>query len=187
MKTFAIFIFIIGIGISSCSAQKKIASINNNITIKAHNENYTITKKQKKVTIENSKNKLSLVRQNSPNLPINMSLRPYYIRLDIEQLTKIFAENIPLKTLESLSLIKNSGISIDLRTDVTGKILEVSFFTDEDSILDLRQLEYIENEIKTAKLITIKSEIERYIKGSNFLLVDTRLIFSEILKVKKSR
>ena len=62
MKTLAIFIIIIGIGTSSCSAQKKIAALDNNTTIKANVEKYAIKKNQKKVTIENSKNKLSSVR-----------------------------------------------------------------------------------------------------------------------------
>ncbi|RYF10235.1 MAG: hypothetical protein EOO42_22880, partial [Flavobacteriales bacterium] len=127
-----LFILLIGIT-TSCVAQKKIASIDNNITLKAYTENFTVRKQQKKATIENAKNKLNSVRQVSPNLPINMSLRPYYIKLDLQQLTKILADNIPLRDLESLANIKNAGISIDLRTDVTGKVLEVSFFTDENS------------------------------------------------------
>ncbi|WP_316769431.1 hypothetical protein [Pedobacter frigiditerrae] len=186
MKTLAIFILIIGIGTSSCSAQKKIASIDNNVTLKADLENYTVKKQQKKATIENTKNKLGSVRQVSPNLPINISLRPYYIKLDLQQLTKILAINIPLKELESLASNKNAGISIDLRTELTGRVLEVSFFTDENSILNLKQLELIESEIKEAKLVTVKPEIEKYIRGSNFLLVDTRIVFEDILKAKKT-
>lgn len=185
MKT-TIFIVLTGFTLS-CTAQRNIASLESNAAVKANLESYIVVKQHRKVSIENIKNKLNGVKQNSPNLPLNISLRPYYIKLDLQQLTIILAKNIAIREMESLANIKNAGILIDLRVDVTGKILEVSFFTDDNSTLNLKQLEIIENEIKKAsQLIVIKPEIERYIKGSNFLLVDTKIYFENILKIKRT-
>lgn len=170
----------------SCAAQKKIASFTENEIVKTNMGSYKIKKANKKVTIENTSNRLSNVKQNSPNLPINMKLNPYYIKLDLTQLTKICSKYISLEDIKGLSQTTNAGLFIEIRTDLKGKVLEVSFFTDENSILDLQQLESIENDIKSVKLIAIKPEADKYTKGSNFLLVDAKIYFEDMLKVKRT-
>ena len=187
MKSIVISILLIGIITTSCSAQKKIAALSDNVITKAKLESYMIKKEQQKVTIENSNNKLTNIKQTSPNLPFNIPLIPYYVKPNLQELKIIFAKYMTIKELENLSINSFAGISIDIRCNTTGKIREVLFFTDKNSILSLEQLENIEHDIITTKnMITIKPEAERYIKGSNFLLVDTRLVFSDILKVKKT-
>jgi len=186
LKYYSTFIMLIGIINTSCSAQQKIATLSDNITTKAKLETYTIKKEQQKATIENSKNKLANVKQSSPNMPIGIALVPYYVKIDLKELTKICAKHISLNELESLTTSKHANIFIDMRTSIEAKVLEVSFFTDQNSILNLKQLESIENEIKTKNLITIKPEAERYIKGSNFLRINAIIYFDDVLKVKKT-
>jgi hypothetical protein len=48
---------------------------------------------------------------------------------------------------------------MDIRTDIYGNTLEVVFLTKQNSILSLDQLELIEKEIKTTKLVSMKPEI----------------------------
>jgi len=186
MKTIILSILLIGIITTSCSAQKKIAALSDNVITKAKLETYMIKKEKQKVTIENSNNKFANIKQSSPNLPINISLRPYYIKLDIQELTKICAKHINTNDLETLADVKYAGISIDLRTNTNGKVLEISFFTDGNSILSLQQIEGIEYDIKTSNIVNIKPEAEKYLKNSNFVLVDTAIYFDDILKVKKA-
>ena len=186
MKTLIITILLTGIITTSCSAQKKIATLPDNVATKAMLETYLIKKEQKKVTIENSKNKFANIKQSSPNLPINIAITPYYFRPDLKELTMICARNITLKELENLATNKYAGLTIDLRTTVDGKVLELSFFTDDTSILNLQQLENIEHEIKANNPIIIRSGVEAYVKGSNFLRITSKIYFDDMLKVKKT-
>ena len=73
---------------------------------------------------------------------------------------------------------------MDIRTDIYGNTLEVVFLTKQNSILSLDQLELIEKEIKTTKLVSMKPEILRLLEVSNYYLVRPRIHFEDMLKIK---
>jgi len=116
---------------------------------------------------------------------LNINLN-FYRKVDLAQLTKICAEIIPIGDLEELTKIKNSGLLIDILSDVKGNILEVRFFTANNSILTVNQLEQIEVAIKKAiKIVTINPESQPYLRGSNFISNNVTIWFSDIIKLKK--
>jgi hypothetical protein len=85
-----------------------------------------------------------------------------------------------------MNLIEGSGLLINIRTDIYGKILEVFFSTEQTSMLSLTQIEQIENNIKaSSNLVSTTPEIQKYLQGSNFWLISKKFFYDDILKAKK--
>ena len=183
MKIFTVFTALILITSSSCSAQKKIAEIPNNTVVKSKSEKFFVKKVDDKVYIENSANKLSQVKQSSPNLGTSINLSPY-VKIDFDRITKICAQHISVNELETLSKIKQASLFIRIRSDITGKAIEMVFFTDATSILNIQQLDRIEAALLAEKVISVKPEISKFLAGSNFLVNDAIIFFADMLKMK---
>ena len=64
--------------------------------------------------------------------------------------------------------------------------MEVGFFTEQNSILTLQQLEQMENEIIKAKVVTINPKVLPFLEGSNFWQIRPTIFYfyNELLKVK---
>ena len=170
----------------SCMAQNLLSQLKDGETVKGTSQWYKSKKEGKLIILENTQNKFSNVKQSSPNLPINLTPSKFDIIFDKAQLTKICSQYIDIQQLETMLIgNKYSGINIDIRTDLTGKILEVGFYTEQNSLLKLQQIEQIENEIKKRNLVTIKPEMLRYLEGSNFWLIYPKIYYDDLLKVKQ--
>lgn len=116
----------------SCKAQYVLSELSDGQTAKGTNQWYKVKYEGKLIVIENTQNKFANVKQNSPNLPINLRPSKFDITLDKVQLTKICSQYIDIQQLETmLTGNKYNGINIDIRTDLTGKILEVGFYTEK--------------------------------------------------------
>lgn len=170
---------------TSCLAQSLLSNLNDGETAKAINQKYKVKKTEKYITIENINNKFTNVKQNSPKLFGQLLVKPEIVT-NRAQLIKICAKYMSRQQIETLAAgAKYSGLTIIIRTDIYGKTMEVGFFTDQNSILTLQQLEQIENEIIKAKLVTINPKDLPYLQGSNFWQIDPTIYFyDELLKVK---
>ena len=172
---------------TSCLAQSLLSNLNDGETAKAINQKYKVKKTEKYITIENINNKFTNVKQNSPKLfPLASAYGIPEIVTNRAQLIKICAKYMSRQQIETLAAgAKYAGLTIIIRTDIYGKTMEVGFFTDQNSILTLQQLEQIENEIIKAKLVTINPKDLPYLQGSNFWQIDPTIYFyDELLKVK---
>ena len=170
---------------TSCLAQSLLSNLNDGETAKAINQKYKVKKTEKYITIENINNKFTNVKQNSPKLFGQLLVKPEIVT-NRAQLIKICAKYMSRQQIETLAAgAKYAGLTIIIRTDIYGKTMEVGFFTDQNSILTLQQLEQIENEIIKAKLVTINPKDLPYLQGSNFWQIDPTIYFyDELLKVK---
>ena len=170
---------------TSCLAQSLLSNLNDGETAKAINQKYKVKKTEKYITIENINNKFTNVKQNSPKLFGQLLVKPEIVT-NRAQLIKICAKYMSRQQIETLAAgAKGAGLTIIIRTDIYGKTMEVGFFTDQNSILTLQQLEQIENEIIKAKLVTINPKDLPYLQGSNFWQIDPTIYFyDELLKVK---
>jgi hypothetical protein len=167
-------------------AQNLLSQLKDGETVKGTSQWYKSKKIGKYIGIENTQNKFANIKQNSPNLPINLTPSKFDIILAKDKLTKICAKYITLQQLVTMAPIEKSGLMIEMRTDIYGKILEIGFFTDQNSILNLQQLEEIEDGIKTrSDLVNIKPDIRRYLEGSNFWLIREKFYYVNILKTKQ--
>jgi hypothetical protein len=171
---------------TSSMAQKLLSQLNADETAKGINLWYMAKKDGKLIVVENTQNKFANVKQNSPNLPINLRPSKFDIFFDKTQLTNLCAKYITLQQLETMNLIEGSGLLINIRTDIYGKILEVFFSTEQTSMLSLTQIEQIENNIKaSSNLVSTTPEIQKYLQGSNFWLISKKFFYDDILKAKK--
>lgn len=170
---------------TSCLAQSLLSNLNDGETAKAINQKYKVKKTEKYITIENINNKFTNVKQNSPKLFGQLLSYPEIVT-NKAQLNIICAKYMSRQQIETLAAgAKYAGLTIIIRTDIYGKTMEVGFFTDQNSILTLQQLEQIENEIIKAKLVTINPKDLPYLQGSNFWQIDPTIYFyDELLKVK---
>ena len=168
---------------SSSFAQTPIAELKDGSINKAIIQSYLVKKPSKYIDIENINNKFTNIKQHSPKLFHQLGWPE--IAIDQIKLRKICAKYISKQQLEILAAgEKYAGIMINIRTDINGKTLEVGFFTKQNSILNLNQLELIEQEIKTTKLVSMKPEILPLLEGSNYYLVWPRIHFEDMLKGK---
>ena len=164
-------------------AQTPIAELKDGSINKAITQSYLVKKPSKYIDIENINNKFTNIKQHSPKLFYQLGWPE--IAIDQIKLRKICAKYISKQQLEILAAgEKYAGIMINIRTDINGKTLEVGFFTKQNSILNLNQLELIEQEIKTTKLVSMKPEILPLLEGSNYYLVWPSIHFEDMLKVK---
>jgi hypothetical protein len=165
-------------------AQTPIAELKDGSINKAITQSYLVKKPSKYIDIENINNKFTNIKQHSPKL-LGSQLGFRDIAIDQIKLRKICAKYISKQQLEILAAgEKYASIMINIRTDINGKTLEVGFFTKQNSILNLNQLELIEQEIKTTKLVSMKPEILPLLEGSNYYLVWPSIHFEDMLKVK---
>jgi hypothetical protein len=165
-------------------AQTPIAKLKDRSTNKAISQSYLVKKTSKYIDIENIDNKFTNIKQHSPKL-LGSELGFQDIILDNTKLRKICAKYISKQQLEILAAEERyASIMIKIRTDIYGKTLEVGFFTKQNSILSLNQLELIEKEIKTTKLVSMKPAILPLLEGSNYYLVRPAVHFEDMLKVK---
>ena len=164
-------------------AQTTIAELKDGSINKAITQSYLVKKPSKYIDIENINNKFTNIMQHSPKLFHQLGWPE--IAIDQIKLRKICAKYISKQQLEILAAgEKYASIMINIRTDINGKTLEVGFFTKQNSILNLNQLELIEQEIKTTKLVSMKPEILPLLEGSNYYLVWPSIHFEDMLKVK---
>ena len=171
---------------TSCLAQSLLSNLNDGETAKAINQKYKVKKTEKYITIENINNKFTNVKQNSPKLFGQLLVKPEIVT-NRAQLIKICAKYMSRQQIETLAAgAKYAGLTIIIRTDIYGKTMEVGFFTEQNSILTLQQLEQMENEIIKAKLVTINPKVLPFLEGSNFWQIDPTIFYfyDELLKVK---
>ncbi|MES2418233.1 MAG: hypothetical protein V4541_08580 [Bacteroidota bacterium] len=172
---------------TSCLAQKEISALSDNSLVKAKRIQYHIKKLQKIITIDNIANKLTNIKQSSPNIPLNAtSFDFYYKNLDLAQIIHICADALSLEQIEEMLKTKNSSIFINIKSNLGGVPLEITFAVDKNSILSLKQIEEIEINIKKQIRITFKPEATRYLKDSNFMVSNPSIWFTDILKAKKN-
>ena len=171
---------------TSCLAQSLLSNLNDGETAKAINQKYKVKKTEKYITIENINNKFTNVKQNSPKLFGQLLVKPEIVT-NRAQLIKICAKYMSRQQIETLAAgAKGAGLTIIIRTDIYGKTMEVGFFTEQNSILTLQQLEQMENEIIKAKLVTINPKVLPFLEGSNFWQIRPTIFYfyNELLKVK---
>ena len=171
----------------SCMAQRVLSSLSDGEIAKGTDQWYRAKITNNKILIENTQNKFTNVKQNSPNMDPTYRPGKFEISLDKDPLLKICAKYTKIDQLRTLvAEDQYAGLMIDLRTDIFGNVIEVSFFTDKNSTLSLQQIEQIENNIKSSRnLVTISPYMQKILKGSNFWISDPRLLFFDILKVKQ--
>ena len=164
-------------------AQTPIAELKDGSINKAITQRYLVKKPSKYIIIENIGNKFTDFKQHSPKLFYQLGFQE--IAIDQIKLRKICAKYISKQQLEILAAgEKYASLSIDIRTDIYGKTLEVGFGMKQNPILNLNQLELIEKEIKITKIVSMKPEILPLLEGSNYYLVRPRIHFEDMLKVK---
>ena len=171
---------------TSCLAQSLLSNLNDGETAKAINQKYKVKKTEKYITIENINNKFTNVKQNSPKLFGQLLSYPEIVT-NKAQLNIICAKYMSRQQIETLaSGDKGAGLMIIIRTDIYGKTMEVGFFTEQNSILTLQQLEQMENEIIKAKVVTINPKVLPFLEGSNFWQIRPTIFYfyNELLKVK---
>jgi hypothetical protein len=168
-------------------AQRVLSSLSDGEIAKGTDQWYRAKITNNKILIENTQNKFTNVKQNSPNMDPTYRPGKFEISLDKDPLLKICAKYTKIDQLRTLvAEDQYAGLMIDLRTDIFGNVIEVSFFTDKNSTLSLQQIEQIENNIKSSRnLVTISPYMQKILKGSNFWISDPRLLFFDILKVKQ--
>lgn len=165
-------------------AQTKLADLKDGSINKALTLNYQIKKTSKYIDIENINNRFTNIKQNSPRLHGQILTKPDIV-IDMAKLSRICAKHIKKQQIETLAAgIKYAGLMIDIKTDINGNTLELSFFTEQNSILTLNQLENIEKELMTIKLVSMKPEILPLLEGSNFWRITPTIIYEDLLKVK---
>ena len=166
-------------------AQNLISNLKDGETVQAINQKYKAKKIKKSILIENITNKFTNIKQNSPNVYHHIP-GPPDIAVDKALISKICAKYISKQQLETLAAsTEYAGLMFEIRTDIYGKTLEIAFFTAQNSILSLQQLEQIENEIKIAKLVHIQPKVLYQLKGSNYWLVSPKIYYDDLLKVKQ--
>jgi hypothetical protein len=164
--------------------QTKLAELKDGTVNKAITQSYLIKIKDNKINVDNIHNKFTNVKQNSPKLFGQLLVKPDIV-IDQKKLSKICAKFINIQQLEKLiNGMKYAGLMIKVRTDIYGKTLEVGFFTDQNSILTLSQLEMIENEIILTKLVSMKPDILPLLEGSNFWQIRLTINYVDLLKIK---
>jgi hypothetical protein len=165
-------------------AQTTIAELKDGSINKAITQSYLVKKSSKYIDIDNIDNKFTNIKQHSPKL-LGSQLGWPEIIFDNAKLRKICAKYISKQQLEILAAgEKYASLSIDIRTDIYGKTLEVGFGMKQNPILNLNQLELIEKEIKTTKLVSMIPEILPLLEGSNYILVRPSVHFEDMLKIK---
>ena len=165
-------------------AQTPIAELKDGSINKAITQSYLVKKSSKYIDIDNIDNKFTNIKQHSPKL-LGSQLGWPEIIFDNAKLRKICAKYISKQQLEILAAgEKYASLSIDIRTDIYGKTLEVGFGMKQNPILNLNQLELIEKEIKTTKLVSMIPEILPLLEGSNYILVRPSVHFEDMLKIK---
>ena len=170
---------------TSSFAQNLISNLKDGQTVKAINQNYKAKKTKKYISIENTNNKFTNIKQNSLNVYHHIPGPPDIV-VDKALLSKIFAKYISKQQLETLAASDEyAGLMFEIRTDIYGKTLEIAFFTDQNSILSLQQLEQIENEVRIAKLVHIEPKVLYELKGSNYWKVSPLIYYKYLLKVKQ--
>jgi hypothetical protein len=166
-------------------AQTPIAELKDGSTNKAISQSYSVKITDKRISIENINNRFTNIKQNSPKLYGHIPGPPDIV-LEEEQLSTIFLKYISRKQLEALVASDiYAGLMIDIRTDIYGKILELDFFTAKNSVLTLQQLEQIENEIKSTKLVTITPETSIRLEGSNYWRLWPFILYDDLLNINQ--
>lgn len=74
MKNLITYILLMGVITISCSAQQKIAVLENNKIVQTDLIKYKIINSAKTAVIENRNNILTNINRSSPNLPANINL-----------------------------------------------------------------------------------------------------------------
>ncbi|MGV3546030.1 MAG: hypothetical protein ACO1N4_03135 [Pedobacter sp.] len=186
MKTI-IFILLVGITIS-CAAQKKIANLKNNTVERASESKYNVKIEDNRVSLINASNKLTGVKQISPNMGPNETnlLAPLDRKKAIAQLTRICASHISSEDMERLKKNKYPWITMRIRTDINGKPLELELDVQANSNLTLEQMEKIERDILQNVSFRLAPYTNNVVKGSNFLTFLYGIHYDNMLKIKNT-
>jgi hypothetical protein len=180
-----ICIIILTITTTSSFAQNLISNLKDGETVQTINQKYKVKKIEKSILIENINNKFINIKQKSPKLYGDIPGRPDIV-VDEPKLAKICSKYISKQQLERLVAGDiNAGIMFNIRTDIYGKTIEIAFFTEQNSILSLEQLEQIENELRATKLVHIQPKVLYFLEGSNYWQESPLIIYSKLLKVKQ--
>jgi hypothetical protein len=170
---------------TSSFAQNLISNLKDGETVQAINQKYKAKKTKKYISIENINNKFTNIKQNSPNVYHHIPGPPDIV-VDKARLSRICAKYMSKQQIETLAASDEyAGLMFEIRTDIYGKTLEIAFFTAQNSILSLQQLEQIENEIKIAKLVHIQPKVLYELEGSNYWQVSPKIYYDDLLKVKQ--
>jgi hypothetical protein len=171
----------------SSMAQRIISSLSDGEIAKGTDQWYRAKITNNQILIENTQNKFTNVKQYSPNMDPTYRPSKFEISLDKDRLLSMCCKNVSQQQLETLALGNQyAGVMINIRTDNSGKIIEINFFMDKNSSLNLQQIEQIENDIKLSKdLIKITPNMQKILAGSNYWLIYPYMVFSTMLKMKK--
>lgn len=182
MKTLTTLLLLIGIITTSCSAQQKIANIKDQDVVKTKFSQYKIRKDNKTATIENVGNKLSNVDQLSPNLPKNINLGNI-TKYDENEILKILVNIISQNQIqEAVNKRKNAALFIRVKSNLEGVPIELEFLTDENSNINLSQIQDIETAIRSNLRIKIDKKLDKFLKGSNFISTDITIWLRDLVK-----
>lgn len=166
-------------------AQTPVAELKDGSTYKAITQSYLVKIADKKINIDNTNNKFTNIKQNSPNVFHHIPGPPDIV-VDKALLSRICAKYISKQQIETLAASdEHAGLMFSIRTDIYGKTLEIAFFTEHNSILSLQQLEQIENEVRIAKLVHIQPKVLYELKGSNYWKVSPLIYYKYLLIVKQ--
>jgi hypothetical protein len=180
-----ICIIILTITTTSSFAQNLISNLKDGETVQAINQKYKAKKIKKYISIENINNKFTNIKQNSPNVYHHRPGYPHIV-VDEAKLSRICAKYMSKQQIETLAASdEHAGLMFEIRTDIYGKTLEIAFFTEQNSILSLQQLEQIENEVRIAKLVHIEPKVLYQLQGSNYWQESPLIFYKYLLKVKQ--
>lgn len=171
---------------TSCAAQIKMTTLKNNTVERASVSRYNVKIEENMISLINTSNKLTSVRQISPNMHPNETdlLAPLDRKKAITQLTQICANYISRQDMESLKRNKYPWITMRIRTDVNGKPLELEFHVQANSNLTLVQIEKIEKDILQNFSFHLAPYTKNVAKGSNFLTFLYAIHYDNMLKIK---
>ncbi|TCD27281.1 hypothetical protein EZ456_08750 [Pedobacter psychrodurus] len=172
--------------ITACNAQQPISKVKEG-TIKVAGEKYLVEKPDDKRTqLINTKNIFTNKKLIAPNLPVGIRIKDY-MKIDVNLITKICANVIPLETLRQLPNGMNDYLFISLKMSEKGYPIEMEFLVKNTSLITSSQLNLIEKELKNGQFrVTFKQGVERFLKDINYFELDIPVSYSDMLKAKRA-
>lgn len=170
----------------ACTAQKTVSKIENGL-VKGKLITYRVNQSIPSfISIENNSNKLSNLKPIAPNWPANVASFKK-ITIDEKLLAAICAEALQPEKVKRLPMGPIDALAIRIKADANGKPMEISFLTEQNSILTIEELENIEMDIKKSILLYIAPDFKRYLIGANFIVFDAQVFYKEILAAKGNK
>ena len=181
-------IITLGLGlllIIACRDQQPVTQVKSDI-VRFNTANYKLNRPNDKVMIIfNSLNKLTNTVGIAPNVPNGIIMKQYMIA-DKSIITKICAEVIPLATLIKLPKGNGDWLSLNRKINPQGKPIEMTFLIKNTSLISAKEFQQIEKRILTSSsIVTFKLEVQKFLKGINYLEYDATTKYNDILKAKQ--